>query len=165
MLPHFGRQAIGPLCGIWLQDNPHCPVGYKWLEPRNCSGLDVRPWQQKIIALARKVNQMGWFFSFNPKDSTQLHFLSLPGKKTVWKRERRKRGGVGNSWGHLDWTGLKDPEGCFLYKKKKKKKIKKQLRLILDIKLYFGLCLDCVQSHKIPQSCFLWVIGNAFAKL
>lgn len=52
--------------------------------------------------------------------------------------EEKRQAEWGTVGGPLDWTGLKDPEGWFLYTKKKKKK-KKQLRLILDIKLYFGM--------------------------
>lgn len=106
-------EANGPLCVIWLQDNPHCPVVCKWLEPRSYS---VRPWQHRIVALARKVNHIGWFLSFSRKDSTQLRFLSLPAKKTVWEWERIKRGREGNSWGHLDWTSSKTQRVVFFEK-------------------------------------------------
>lgn len=87
------------MCVLWQRDSPHCPVGHTRLETRNCSGLDVRPWQQELTTLARKVKQMGRFFSFSPEDSTQLHLLPLPGERTSLEG-----GGV---WGHLDWTGLK----------------------------------------------------------
>lgn len=119
-LQNLAHKELDPWV-IWLQHSPHCLDECKWLEHRNCSGLHVRPWQQQIIALARKVHQMGWFFSFSPQDSTQLHFLSLPGKKTAWKREWRKGGGEWNSWRQLDWTRLKDQEACFLCRKKRKR--------------------------------------------
>lgn len=90
-------QETGSQWVTWLRDNLHCLVECKWLEHRDCSGLHVRPWQQQIITLARKVHQMGWFFSFSPQDSTQLHFLSLPGEKTGGEREA-ERGTVGGSW-------------------------------------------------------------------
>lgn len=87
---------------MWQRDSPHCPVGHQRLEPRNRSGLDVLPWQPDIPTLARKVKQMGRFFSFSPEDAAQLQRPSLPGEKTSLKGEERGAGG-----GRLDWTGLK----------------------------------------------------------
>lgn len=83
-------------------------------EPRSYS---VRPWHHSL-ALARKVNHRLIFSHSAKKDSTQLRFLSLPAKKTVWERERIKRGGEGNSWGHLDWTSSKTQRVVFFEEKK-----------------------------------------------
>lgn len=82
------------MCVRWQRDSPYCPIGHKRLEPRNCSGLDVRPWQQEITTLARKVKQMGRFFRFSPEDSTQLHLLSLPGEKTSLREAGGERLGA-----------------------------------------------------------------------
>lgn len=131
-------------------------------EPRSYS---VRPWHHSL-ALARKVNHRLIFSHSAKKDSTQLRFLSLPAKKTVWERERIKRGGEGNSWGHLDWTSSKTQRVVFFEEKKAGRGKKKLLRLILDIKLYFGLRrVWTASNHTKSLSCFCWVIGNAFAKL
>lgn len=59
------------------------------------------PWQHKIIALARKVNQMGWFFSFNQKTPHSCTFFHCQGRRQSERRRGEKeaeRGTVGGIW-------------------------------------------------------------------
>lgn len=114
-------------------------------EPRSYS---VRPWHHSL-ALARKVNHRLIFSHSAKKDSTQLRFLSLPAKKTVWERERIKRGGEGNSWGHLDWTSSKTQRVVF-FEEKKAGRGKKSC-LGHQTLFWATPCLDCKQSHQIPE--------------
>lgn len=65
------------------------------------------------------------------------------------EKERRS----GEQLGAFELDRPQSPEGLFSCIKKTKKK--GLFSLILDIKLNLRLCLDCGQSHLIPQSCFL----------
>lgn len=131
------------MCVLWQWDSPHCPVGHTRLETRNCSGLDVRPWQQELTTLARKVKQMGRFFSFSPEDSTQLHLLPLPGEGTS----------LGGAFVGI-WTGQASKDSL-LYTRK---------GFILEIQLNLQPCLDSVTQYPLPWQLF-WTGGGVRAPL
>ena len=144
MLPHFGRQANWT--PVWYMAVGQSPLS-RWIQ---VAGAQELLWTgcyalaAENYSFGQESRPNGLILLIQPK---RLHTaaLSFTAREEDWVRERRKRDRVGNSWGQLDWASLKDPEGCFLCKKGKKKK--KQLRPILDIKLYFWLC--CV-----------WNVGN-----
>ena len=94
------RAGSTPTCAMWQRDSPHCPVGQKRLEPRNCSGLDTRPWQLEITTLARKSHANGPILLLQPRGQ----HTAAP-SFTARREDESERGGGG---GHLDWTNLKE---------------------------------------------------------
>ena len=156
MPPHFGRQAMEPRVVNGCRAISNVLLETSGRSPGAALELDVRPWQQKITALARKSQPNGLILLIQPWG---LHAAALcfPAREDEWKRER-KTWGAGHSSGQLDWTGLRDPEGW---------KRKQQLRIILDIRLYSGLwCVWTVGNHtKWPGVVFfewLWTLQENY---